>query len=183
MQASASARDQFSDYLLAVVLGRGDGRSVGATGPTGRGCRRAPGMAGPAVGVAGADRAGVEVAPGVLVGPGDGTSPASRGGAVVAGSAFSSAVGGSASATLARTRLPTVVPVRAWCAVVALSGLPWLSSKPLMAAMPTTKPRLPITSTRQPTPVETPSGEPTNGLPVEISRSRPRSRRAWWRFW
>jgi hypothetical protein len=64
--------------------------------------------------------------------------------------AVGSALGGSASATLARTRLPTVVPVRAWRAVVALSGLPWLSSKPLMAAMPTTKPRPPISSTRQP---------------------------------
>ena len=149
-QASASAWGQFSDYLLAVVLGSGDGRRVGATGPAGGACKRALGVDGPAVGVAGAERAGVAVAPDVLVGPGDGTSPASREGAVAAGSAVGSAVGGSASATLARTRLPTVVPVRASRAVAALSGLPWLSSKPLIAAMPSMKPRLPITSTRHP---------------------------------
>src|SRR5207237_121087 len=64
------------------------------------------------------------VAPDGLVGPGEGTSPASREGAVAAGSAVGSAVGGSASATLGRTRLPTVVPVCAWRAVAALSGLP-----------------------------------------------------------
>jgi hypothetical protein len=42
---------------------------------------------------------------------------------------------------------------------------------------------LALEAPREPTPVETPSGEPTNGPPVEISRSCPRSRRAWWRFW
>jgi hypothetical protein len=67
----AAARDQVSDYLLAVALGNGDGRRVGAAGATGGACRRAPGVGGPAVRVAVAARAGVEVAPGVLVGPGD----------------------------------------------------------------------------------------------------------------